>query len=72
VKVIDIGKTYITLQWDIPWVFNSVLKMFVINIEEISQVDMSQCCVNIKPTEIPFDEELPSYNYTVINSLFKL
>ncbi|CAI6356794.1 unnamed protein product [Macrosiphum euphorbiae] len=65
VKIIDIGKTYFTLQWDIPWVFNSVLKMFVINIEEISKVDMSQCCVNIMPTEIAFDEELPSYNYTL-------
>lgn len=43
--------------------------MFVINIEETSNVDMSQCCVNIKATEIPFDEEVPSYNYTVINFL---
>lgn len=65
VQIIDIGKTTITLQWDIPWIFNGVLKMFVINIEEISKVDISQCCVNIQPIEIPFEEEVPSYNYTL-------
>ncbi|KAL5238474.1 hypothetical protein ACI65C_005884 [Semiaphis heraclei] len=64
-KIIDVGRTSISVQWDIPWIFNGALEMFVINIEETSNVDMSQCCVNIKATEIPFDEEVPSYNYTL-------
>jgi hypothetical protein len=71
VKIIDIGITYIILQWDIPWIFNGTLKMFTINTEETSNVYIGKCCVYIEPIEVTFDEEVPSYNYTVINSVFK-
>lgn len=55
------------IQWDIPWIFNGVLKTFIINIEEIASVDMSKCCVSARSIEIEINEELPSYNYTVIS-----
>ncbi|XP_060872815.1 uncharacterized protein LOC132946770 [Metopolophium dirhodum] len=64
-KMTEIGSTTIALQWDIPWIFNGVLKMFIINVEEISSNDMDMCCVSITPTEIPVNEELPTYNYTI-------
>jgi len=70
VKIIEMGMTYIKLQWDIPWIFNGALKMFVINIDEISNVDRNKCCAYSDPIEIPFNEEVPSYNYTVINLIF--
>ncbi|XP_025196649.1 uncharacterized protein LOC112595599 [Melanaphis sacchari] len=64
VRVIGIGKTFINLQWDIPWTFNGTLEMFIINIEEIASLDKT-CCVYLAPIEVPFDEEVPSYNYTL-------
>ncbi|XP_060847647.1 uncharacterized protein LOC132927184 [Rhopalosiphum padi] len=65
VKIIDIGITYIRLQWDIPWIFNGTLKMFTINTEETANVYIGKCCVYIEPIEVSFDEEVPSYNYTL-------
>lgn len=64
-KTTEISSTSVILQWDIPWIFNGVIKMFNINIEEISSLDMNTCCVSITPIEIPINEELPTYNYTV-------
>ncbi|XP_060872331.1 uncharacterized protein LOC132946371 [Metopolophium dirhodum] len=64
-RTTEIDSTTISLQWDIPWIFNGVLKMFIINVEEISSNDMDTCCVSITPTEIPVNEELPTYNYTI-------
>lgn len=66
IKTTEIGNTSIALQWDIPWIFNGVLNMFIVNVEEISSIDMDTCCVSIMPTEIPVYEELPTYNYTVM------
>lgn len=65
-KIIDIGNTFIILQWDIPWIFNGELRMYIINLEEISFRDVSLNS-NIQTIEFPIYEELPSYNYTVIN-----
>lgn len=65
-KIIDIGNTFMTLQWDIPWIFNGVLKMYIINVEEISYKDM-KLYSGIGTIELPIYEELPSYNYTVKN-----
>eukprot|EP00102_Acyrthosiphon_pisum_P025257 XP_016662467.1 PREDICTED: uncharacterized protein LOC100570133 [Acyrthosiphon pisum] len=64
-KTTEIGSTTIALQWDVPWIFNGVLKMFIINVEEISSNNMETCCVGITPTEIPVNEELPTYNHTI-------
>lgn len=65
-RTTEVGSTTIALQWDVPWIFNGVLKMFIINVEEISSNDMDTCCASITPTEIPVYEELPTYSYTVI------
>lgn len=65
IKTNEITNTTINIQWDIPWIFNGVLKTFIINVEEISSVDMNTCCVNATPTEIIINEELPTYNHTV-------
>lgn len=65
-KIIDIGNTFMTLQWDIPWIFNGVLKMYIINVEETSYKDMNSNS-GIQTTELPIYDELPSYNYTVIH-----
>lgn len=66
-KINDISDTTVTLQWDIPWILNGVLKMFIINVEEVAAVDMDTCCTSITPTEIQTNEELPTYNFTVIH-----
>uniref|UniRef100_A0A2S2NZY1 Fibronectin type-III domain-containing protein n=2 Tax=Schizaphis graminum TaxID=13262 RepID=A0A2S2NZY1_SCHGA len=65
IKSTKIGNTSISIQWDIPWIFNGELKMFIINVEEIASLDMETCCVSIAPTEILVYEELPTYNYTI-------
>lgn len=65
-KIIDIGNTFMTLQWDIPWIFNGLLKMYIINVEEISYEDINLYS-GIRTTELLIYEELPSYNYTVIH-----
>ncbi|XP_060854158.1 tenascin-like isoform X2 [Rhopalosiphum padi] len=65
IKTTEIGNTSISIQWDIPWIFNGELKMFIINVEEIASVDMETCCISIAPTEILVYEELPTYNHTI-------
>uniref|UniRef100_A0A2H8TRV2 Tyrosine-protein kinase receptor Tie-1 n=1 Tax=Melanaphis sacchari TaxID=742174 RepID=A0A2H8TRV2_9HEMI len=65
-KITDIGNTFISLQWDIPWIFNGILKMFIINVEEISYADMNLYS-GVKATEYPIYEEVPSFNYTLKN-----
>ncbi|XP_060843558.1 uncharacterized protein LOC132923516 isoform X2 [Rhopalosiphum padi] len=65
IKTTEIGNTSISVQWDIPWIFNGELKMFIINVEEIASVDMETCCISIAPTEILVYEELPTYNHTI-------
>ncbi|XP_060872332.1 LOW QUALITY PROTEIN: uncharacterized protein LOC132946372 [Metopolophium dirhodum] len=60
-KTTEIGNTSIALQWDIPWIFNGVLKMFIVNVDEVSSNNMD----SITPTEILVNEELPTYNYTI-------
>ncbi|XP_025407336.1 uncharacterized protein LOC112681287, partial [Sipha flava] len=67
IKTTEIGHNTINLQWDIPWIFNGVLKMFIVNVEEISSADINTCCTSITPIEIPIDEELPNYNYTLVD-----
>lgn len=69
-KAIEIGHTYITLQWDIPWMFNGELDRFILKLEEMSAIDMETCCYSISPIELTIEEEVPTYNYTVI--LFNL
>lgn len=64
-KLIEIGNTTLNLQWDIPWTFSGVLKTFIINVEETSAIDINSCCVGIQSIEIPIEEELPTYSYTV-------
>jgi len=53
--------------WDIPWIFNGILDMYIINFEEMSDTNSS-----IRAIEITIYEEVPSYNYTVINYNFSL
>jgi len=65
-RTTEVGSTTIALQWDVPWIFNGILKMFMINVEEISSNDMDSCCEIITSPLIPVDEELPTYNYTVM------
>lgn len=65
-KITDIGNTFISLQWDIPWIFNGILKMFIINVEEISYENLSVFSP-VQTTEYPISKEVPSYNYTLEN-----
>ncbi|XP_050434058.1 uncharacterized protein LOC126841533 [Adelges cooleyi] len=62
-----IGDTDITLEWDIPWMLNGVLKVFIINTEEISAVDLNSCCNSLPTAELQVTEEMPTYNYTINN-----
>ncbi|KAL5235450.1 hypothetical protein ACI65C_002860 [Semiaphis heraclei] len=64
-RTTDVGSTNISLEWDIPWIFNGVLKSFIVSAEEISSKDIDECCDSKPDIEIPITEELPSYNYTI-------
>ncbi|XP_060851896.1 uncharacterized protein LOC132930188 isoform X2 [Rhopalosiphum padi] len=64
-RTTDVGSTYISLEWDIPWILNGVLKSFIVNIEEISSQDIEKCCDSKPDLEVPVTEELPTYNCTV-------
>ncbi|KAL5235451.1 hypothetical protein ACI65C_002861 [Semiaphis heraclei] len=64
-RTTDVGSTYISLEWDIPWIFNGVLKSFIVSAEEISSKDIDKCCDSKPDIEIPITEELPSYNFTI-------
>lgn len=65
-RLLNIGSKHITLEWDIPWIFNGVIKSFIINTEEIFSNDMTKCCDSLPDIEIKITEEIPHYNYTVI------
>ncbi|XP_001943393.2 uncharacterized protein LOC100166399 [Acyrthosiphon pisum] len=60
-----VGFTHISLEWDIPFIFNGVLKSFIVNTEEISSKDIDKCCDSKPDIEIPITEELPTYNCTI-------
>ncbi|XP_050436297.1 uncharacterized protein LOC126843040 [Adelges cooleyi] len=62
-----VGPTNVTLEWDIPWMLNGVLKAFIINIEEISAMDADKCCTSLPTMELQVTEETPFYNYTIAN-----
>ncbi|XP_029345320.1 neural cell adhesion molecule L1 isoform X2 [Acyrthosiphon pisum] len=61
-KTTEIGSTTIALQWDVPWIFNGVLKNFTINVDEISSNNTDSFP---RISDMPVDEELPTYNYTI-------
>lgn len=61
----EINSMTVKLQWDIPLIFNGNLKSFFINVQETSSVDQDSCCNKIVPIDMPIQEELPTYNYTV-------
>jgi len=54
------------VEWDIPWVFNGVLKSFIVSTEEISSKDIAKIHDSKSEVEIQVTEEIPTYNYTVI------
>ncbi|KAL4119661.1 hypothetical protein QTP88_012455 [Uroleucon formosanum] len=64
-RATDVGSTHISLEWDIPWIFNGVLKSFIVSTEEISSKDIDKCCDSQPDLEIPITEELPTYNCTI-------
>ncbi|VVC28415.1 Hypothetical protein CINCED_3A016464 [Cinara cedri] len=65
-RSVDIGKTYVTLQWDIPWVFNGILAMFAIDGKEIPAEHMDTINPQIIDViKVPFKNEVPSYNYNL-------
>lgn len=66
-RTTDVGSTYISLEWDIPWILNGILKSFIVNTEEISSKDIDKCCDSKPDVEIPITEELPTYNCTINN-----
>lgn len=57
-KAFTINSTTIRLQWDILWLFISILKNFIINVVEILTTNMNTCCISTRPVWIPFVEEL--------------
>lgn len=66
VHSIDVGDTYATLQWDIPWIFNGILKAFAMSGNEILPEDMDTRSPEIiELRTVPFKNEVPSYNYNV-------
>ncbi|XP_050420135.1 uncharacterized protein LOC126833056 [Adelges cooleyi] len=62
-----VGSNNITLEWDIPWIFNGVLKSFIVNMEEITALDMETCCASLPDVEINVTQEIPTYNCTLTN-----
>ncbi|XP_050420134.1 uncharacterized protein LOC126833055 [Adelges cooleyi] len=60
-----IGSNNITLEWDIPWILNGVLKSFIVNTEEITALDMETCCASLPAVYINVTHEIPTYNCTL-------
>jgi hypothetical protein len=58
-KCINITSTTVTLQWDIPWVFNGLLKSFFITVQDTSE---SEILVTKKYDVV---EETSNYTYLV-------
>lgn len=65
-REIDVQTTNVTLQWDIPWIFNGELKSFNIYAIEIGSLNNETCCDTTKSKEIPFTDERLTYNHTVM------
>lgn len=66
-KVSEIqNETNVALQWDIPWNFYSELKSFIIHVDEIKSLTDIICCHIVDPVEIPFQDEKPTYEVTVM------
>ncbi|XP_050419823.1 uncharacterized protein LOC126832850 [Adelges cooleyi] len=65
VKAIQVGTKNVTIEWDIPWMFNGALNSFIINVEEVSSLDVDSCCASFPVMELQVTEELPTYNYTI-------
>ncbi|XP_050442627.1 tenascin-like [Adelges cooleyi] len=66
-KTTHVGAKSVSLEWDIPWMLNGVLRSFIINAEEVSAIDVDSCCVSLPVMELQVTEELPTYNYTIVN-----
>ncbi|XP_050437857.1 tenascin-like [Adelges cooleyi] len=62
-----IGSNNITLQWDIPWILNGLLKSFIVTTEEVTALDMETCCASLPDVEINVSKEVPTYNCTLTN-----
>lgn len=65
-KPYAVDNTTITLQWDIPWMFNGELDLFVINGEGSSFLEYENTYDSYGSIEILIEKELPTYYYTVI------
>lgn len=63
--IIETHETNVTLQWDIPWIFNGVMKSFTLYVSELKSLK-NETCEEFKPEIIPFKEEQPTYYYTVM------
>uniref|UniRef100_A0A2S2QAU1 Angiopoietin-1 receptor n=2 Tax=Sipha flava TaxID=143950 RepID=A0A2S2QAU1_9HEMI len=57
-KCINITSTTVTLQWDIPWVFNGLLKSFFITVQDTSESEIPE----IKEYVV---EETSNYTYLI-------
>ncbi|XP_022174267.1 uncharacterized protein LOC111036533 isoform X2 [Myzus persicae] len=66
-RAINVSSVHILVEWDIPWVFNGVLKSFIVSTEEISSKDIAKVHNNKSEVEIQVTEEIPTYNYTIYN-----
>ncbi|XP_050547750.1 uncharacterized protein LOC126909378 [Daktulosphaira vitifoliae] len=62
-----VGTNNISLEWNIPWMFNGALNSFIINAEEVSAIDIDSCCSSYPPIELLVTEEKPTYTYTLDN-----
>ncbi|XP_050531481.1 uncharacterized protein LOC126900075 isoform X3 [Daktulosphaira vitifoliae] len=62
-----VGTNNISLEWNIPWMFNGALNSFIINAEEVSAIDIDSCCTSYPPIELLVTEEKPTYTYTLDN-----
>lgn len=69
-KMTNTDKTNVTLQWDIPWIFNGELKSFIVYVEELKSMNNTLCCELTVPHEIPYKEELQTYNHLVMILLY--
>ncbi|GLH06454.1 Tyrosine-protein phosphatase Lar [Gryllus bimaculatus] len=57
----------VTLEWGPPFVFNGILRSFLINVEQLDSANSSHCCVYSPLQEVPVKSEDGKYQHKVID-----
>lgn len=52
IQLLNVTSTSLAIQWEYPRLSNGIIRSFLLNIEEIEQLEQSQCCQQYPVSEI--------------------